>query len=176
MGGVDPHELSPLLVGQSVDEWIVVQAAFEPLGLLNGGNALLGRFRIFAHLACGRAQTRQRGDARHRSGLQDSTRHPIADRSTEDPGNAKTGPVHFPLHGFGQVLANLAQIPAFELGIAAVPQSLDLSDHFVGRVEFQSSLGNVHLGTLIESPSERLRRTASGSMGAYPKTVADVHA
>jgi len=48
MGGVDPHELSPIVVGQSVDEWIVIQAPVKAIGFSTCRDALFDNCWIFA--------------------------------------------------------------------------------------------------------------------------------
>jgi hypothetical protein len=144
MSGVNPHELPPLLVAQSVDEWIVIQTAVKSLCFSDCRDALLDDRLIFARTADGGTQTRQRWNAGHGPTIQDTARHPIADRSTKNPGHAKAQTDHFTFHRFGQMIARLSQIPTLQLGVAVDSQCLDLADHVIGRLEIKSSFRNAH--------------------------------
>lgn len=131
MCGVDPHELPPLIVSQVIDEGVVGEIACKGIAATDGGQAFLDQnVTILFGAECG-TQAGQRWHTWHDPFAKHTMREPDPEGASEQPRNSKSKSSHFPVHRLSQMLADLAEVPAFKSRVSATPQALDLRDDFV---------------------------------------------
>ena len=90
MGGVNPHELTPLIVDRIVREWVVVERFRERFGLVDRLNAVFQN-PASEKLSCG---------------------------CPNEPRQAKPEALHFAHFSRRQVLADLIEIPIFGFDVS----------------------------------------------------------